>query len=572
MKKLLLILAVALAALPMKAYDFSEKNKEGVELYYTITNEDAAFCEVSPAPVAYSAEIIYIPESAHGPNGRLYSIRGIGVKAFIGCTSVRLVYIPGKTTYIGASAFEESGLQSFELPCDVKLIGDRAFADCANFTSYFKIEEDVPGDIKMGENVFENLNFSKCYLLVPKGSKSAFQAADQWKNFTDFRESDFNFMSGYYDRYAFRIIDEEAKTCEMVSRNPYFNSYPNVLLDSDIYRRGDYYTLIGIGDFAMGWVTNIEAVVLPKSVTYIGQSAFEGCTALNTAWIPSAVTKMDDSAFYGCSNLTKIFCESHHPENIEMGYNVFGEVNTSSCTLVVPPSCIDKYDCDQWKDFVKVEPNTYDFRISYLAFKIEGSECYIAEMTKWNGKEAYSGHVFDIPAAVVFEGEVYDVKGIEPYAFENSVIDDVTLPAVRNIEKCAFRNSTIKHIDLPECLKYILAEAFSQCKDMESIVCHVQDPNNVFVSNNAFDGMNYDTCTLFVPKGSVDLYRAAAPWNKFSNILEIESGIDTVAADAASDAPAVYYNLSGVAMPAGDLAPGLYIRRQGTQAEKVLIK
>lgn len=46
---------------------------------------------------------------------------------------------------------------------------------------------------------------------------------------------------------------------------------------------------------------------------------------------------------------------------------------------------------------------------------------------------------------------------------------------------------------------------------------------------------------------------------------------DLIAAPAVADGPVEYYNLQGVRMH-GDLAPGLYIRRQGTETAKVVIR
>lgn len=45
---------------------------------------------------------------------------------------------------------------------------------------------------------------------------------------------------------------------------------------------------------------------IPKSVTHIGQNAFQGCSELETVSIPSSVTSILCSAFYECSGLTSI--------------------------------------------------------------------------------------------------------------------------------------------------------------------------------------------------------------------------------------------------------------------------
>lgn len=50
----------------------------------------------------------------------------------------------------------------------------------------------------------------------------------------------------------------------------------------------------------------IEHIVLPGSVSSIGNSAFYGCAALQDINLPTSLTSLGSSAFYGCSSLTSI--------------------------------------------------------------------------------------------------------------------------------------------------------------------------------------------------------------------------------------------------------------------------
>lgn len=49
------------------------------------------------------------------------------------------------------------------------------------------------------------------------------------------------------------------------------------------------------------------------------------------------------------------------------------------------------------------------------------------------------------------------------------------------------------------------------------------------------------------------------------------SGIDSVTVDN-TDAPVIYYNLQGHRVAADNLTPGIYVRRQGTEVSKILVK
>ena len=116
------------------AYDFSEKNKEGVMLYYTDVEE--GFCEVAQGPDNYEGKLV-IPEIA---NGRI--VVGLGVRAFEH-TGLKSIVLPNTILYISPLAFEECyDLKTVDLGNSLMFIGEMAFGGCFSLKE-LKIPESV---------------------------------------------------------------------------------------------------------------------------------------------------------------------------------------------------------------------------------------------------------------------------------------------------------------------------------------------------------------------------------------------------------------------------------------------
>ena len=94
-------------------------------------------------------------------------------------------------------------------------------------------------------------------------------------------------------------------------------------------------SVTSIGGFAFRYCFNLKSVTIPDSVTSIGEEAFGGCHSLTSVTIPSSVTSIGGSAFYGCSSLTSITI----PNSItSIGWRVFE--HCSSLTSVTIPDSV----------------------------------------------------------------------------------------------------------------------------------------------------------------------------------------------------------------------------------------
>ncbi|MDE5750996.1 MAG: hypothetical protein K2H87_09575, partial [Duncaniella sp.] len=129
------------------------------------------------------------------------------------------------------------------------------------------------------------------------------------------------------------------------------------------------------------------------------------------------------------------------------------------------------------------------------------------------------------------------------------------------------------------------------CINVEELAANAVDcaPTNIYAARmtpaaaveSSFASYAYTGGYLYVPTGTKEVYKAAAPcWSRFLDIVECdfadidkifgESGLDEVEV-VGDGGVAEWYDLRGVRVDPDALAPGLYIKRQGGKAEKVVV-
>ena len=113
------------------------------------------------------------------------SVISIGSWAFWYCSNLESVSLPSKLESIESGTFSSCKIDSIFIPSSVNTIGDNAFAYNKNLKAV-KVEWTEP--LQIPEKTFYNSSVANATLYVPKGSKSAYEAADYWKEFKEIVE------------------------------------------------------------------------------------------------------------------------------------------------------------------------------------------------------------------------------------------------------------------------------------------------------------------------------------------------------------------------------------------------
>lgn len=144
-------------------------------------------------------------DSGYSPFYRNTSLRSVKItdreteisaNEFYGCTNLQRVVIGDGVTTIGDRAFSGcSSLKYFAFGSHVATIGQEAFSDCTAVTEISSKAYTPPA---CGSQALDDINKWECKLIVPKDRASAYQGAEQWKDFffMEEGESSYSIISG----------------------------------------------------------------------------------------------------------------------------------------------------------------------------------------------------------------------------------------------------------------------------------------------------------------------------------------------------------------------------------------
>ena len=319
--KPLVLAACMLFSLGASAYYFAVDgicyNKvygQGSEYEVEVTYNDAFGAEKYEGDMVIPGSVTY--------NGETYTVVGIGMNAFDGCTGLKSVVIPNSVTSIEPSAFYGCvNLSSVRLPNSITEIGESVFQHCSSLTDI-----EIPNTVEqIGYGAFYDCS-SLTSVEIPGSVTSigsmCFYGCDA-------------LTSVNIPNSVTSIGDGAFSGCKSLT---------------DITVPGSV-TEIEAGIFyGCGGLTAIE---LPNSVTSIGSMAFCNCYGLRSLVIPNSVVRIGGSAFDGCSGLKEVVCLMGTPVETDAS---FEDEVYESAVLYVPAGCKEKYEAvAPWSNFLTIK-------------------------------------------------------------------------------------------------------------------------------------------------------------------------------------------------------------------------
>ena len=245
---------------------------------------------------------------------------------------------------------------------------------------------------------------------------------------------------------------------------------------------GDYEVYWGIKAIGAGAFEgkNLKSVVIPNSVTSIGDFAFRSIRGLKSVTIPDTVTSIGFQAFYGDSQLQSITLPSGLKE---LGYGPFGWCTCLKSIEVSPDNA-----CFEMKDNMLIEKESR--KLIYFLDTLKGT-LELPDGIREIGENAFENNK-GLKEIIIPDS----VTAINAAAFNGCQnIVKISLPeGLKRIEYYTFeRCSKLESLVIPDGVTYIGGYSFEDCKSLKELII----PASVTaISENAFYGCKKLTCTV----------------------------------------------------------------------------
>lgn len=346
--------------------DWTEEDLS-IPAYITKGDEEYKVVKISRQSFRYCSNIkrVFLPETIieigeHAFTGcinissvsNLDKVSILGEQAFYGCEKLKEVNLCPNLLSINGAFAECKGLVSIDIPDGIKELVNNEFYGCTSLS-----DVKLPSALeKIGHAAFfncESLVSIDFPLTLTYIGYKAFYGCTKLEQIT-LHENLSTLGYGAFMRCSgIKNVIYNPSKCEGVTSSSGNAHY-------SMFESCENLTNINIGENvkvlpkSIFGGCGISYINIPNSVESIGILAFSYCINLEEVNIGKSVTNIGGSAFYGCELLKKIDIQAEQPPVCDD--NVFYEVDTQNCTLVVPDNSYELYSrANTWKDFIKIQ-------------------------------------------------------------------------------------------------------------------------------------------------------------------------------------------------------------------------
>lgn len=381
------------------------------------------------------------------------------------------VTVLGNNNMYTSPFYKCTSLQRIKLPGSINLVNAYSFADCTSLKSI----PDLTNVTHLNQRVFSSCSAMNGIVNIP--------------NLTN------DFSSGEFYSTSISKVQSlgQMKQLSIGSNNTTSGSFGKCL--------------------------NLESVILPDSLTRIGQFCFYECTKLSNIYIPKSLKIINNDAFGNCTSLE--IEDLSLPKLETLGKDAFRGVKIKKISnlgkLTTLPTASNSTQNFGDKSVLEevIMPDTLtsikgNSFYGYSKLKAINLD-YIETIEAAAFREALNG-------VEIRMSKLQSITGNQAFYQCGAVLLDFTGSTFTATKDSFAQNSTrLVKVVLPATLTTIGYHAFNGCTSLNEVIVHNATPptmsGNIFASTNS-------TFLIYVPDASVTAYREASGWIDYADRIK----------------------------------------------------
>lgn len=404
-------------------------------------------------------------------------IREIGIGAFFKCVSMKEVVIPDEVTEIQNTAFGVcDALETIQLPSKLKTMGNYVFTYCAKLK-----EVTIPdGVTKINKRTFDQTPKLK-KLTLPKSLREL--AIEAFFGANGLEQIQIPDGITTLPEGAFGMC-EALKKAELPA------------------------SLTKIDKNAFQDCHNLETIELKEGLKHIAVYAFQNCKKLHNVTLPNSLETIENEAFLNCNDMAglklgsglktigeKAFFHNHGIESLEI------PKTTEKIDYAAFAECLGLKRVALGMSAAELVDNPFLGCAALQSFEVDANnEKYAAENSTLYAKDYTTLYIYP------------NGKNDKNFTMNASTkkVADFAFWYCKNLEK----------VEFSPAFNEFGYRAFCGCSGLNSLTVKTSAPVENPYTDDVFEGVKRETCTLTVPAGSKQAYSASRTWKNF-NIVEV---------------------------------------------------
>ena len=478
------------------------------------------------------------------------SLKSVGASAFYSCRGLTTITFEesDNTITFGSNAFQNcSGLVEIFLPKNVSGFNSSAFSGCTNLAHiYVDSDNEYLTDL---DGVLYTKDLTEIYFF-PKGYVGAYVLPDQVVTvpastfYQSYKLTSVSFgpnvetIGANALRYCSALTEVIFRTNEDGSSA--LKSIGNYAFANTALTKATIKAGIEYGDSVYS-NSPIETATIEHGVTTVPNNVFQNCTSLTEINIPNTVTYIGASAFNGCTLLNSVTFEPNGTEELTYSTSVF-QGTTSLATITLPArshfaglsgsgsnanffaqSALEEvyledginmetisanffYSCTNLKSFTvpksvkEIGASAFYNCISLTSLTFEDGGTEGLRINDWTASMTMAANnltELHFPARLTYLGAyfIYNLGGLQTVTFENGT-EPLTI-GNSNFYNTTANPSALTTLELPDNLKSVGTNFLYNA----ALLTSVELPDNLeTIGNYSFSGCSSLTEIHFGPK------------------------------------------------------------------------